>query len=215
MGSCCFCNTDTDGINSTVCYDYMTQAQCLELGGNYNTTLSCSKRGADPLCRSAIPENGACCTCGTNYDDGTSNVGSCTQSLSKQQCLDLGFIYYRLPSGADCSHDSVQCDALTCGDAFAAKKKIIKLASKTYPTDFTCGIDEEGNVICWGEYLGTKTLPIRITKEDKNGDGEIDCDDINNINDWFADDVVVGEKHILILAKPIDYITCKIGRAHV
>lgn len=198
IGSCCFCNTDDEGLNSSVCYDYFTQEQCLGLSGSYSVN-QCSSRTSDSACRNSVPENGVCCTCGSNHDDGTTNISSCTQSLPKEQCLSLGFVYIPLPGGADCNSHLATCSALDCDQTFT-KKKIIKLASKTYPSDYSCGITEDGNVLCWGELLGSRLIEIRISKKE--------CTNINDIEDWFADDIAIGENHILILAKPIAYETC-------
>ena len=120
MGSCCFCSTDDKEINSTVCYNYMTPQQCAELGGSFSSTEDCANRKDDASCDNAVPENGVCCTCGTNNDTGLGNTTTCTQNLTKSQCLQLGFKYFKLPSGADCSSTLVLCDELDCSKA---KKK--------------------------------------------------------------------------------------------
>ena len=82
------------------------------------------------------------------------------------------------------------------------KKKIIKLANKTYPSDNTCAITEDGNVICWGDAIGSKTILVRPQHT------IIENCNVEEINDWFADEISVGEHHVVILAKPILYSTC-------
>lgn len=61
------------------------------------------------------------------------------------------------------------------------KKKLVQTSERGYPSRFTCAIDQNGDVVCWGPLVSAKTYAV-------SGDG------------YYAKQIAVGENQVVILA---------------
>lgn len=199
VGSCCFCNIFSDNGDRTTgvtysdnrCIDYVTKQACDNIGGIFSEINSCDTRinkNGEAAC-SQITSPGICCTCGTNNSTGT-NTGTCVSGyiLPKSYCEAL-FGASAWVAGVSCT--GYQCPSPCSNNPILGeKKKLVRTSEKGYPSRFTCGIDEDGNVICWGPLITAKKEIIRsgIT-----------------LQDYAAHQIAVGENQVVILAHKVVY----------
>ena len=195
VGSCCLCNiigrafdiTGTDLGNTysdKVCFDYISKQACINIGGVFDPVNPCSIRTLNVTDCAPMQEDGVCCTCGEAVYGDTS---TCTTNLTEDMCKQL--------FGPSAWNPLKTCSEVTCSapcdGTKLLKKKIIQTSDKGYPSRYTCGITDEGNVICWGPLISPFEIKVRNT------------DDISS--DYFAKQIAVGENQVVVLAHKVVY----------
>ena len=195
VGSCCFCNiinrnyidivTDTGNTYSDkVCFDYVSKQACINIGGSFDPVNPCSTRITIPTDCAPTQEDGVCCTCGDNV---TGDTSTCTTDLTETVCKAL--------FGPSAWNPLKTCAEVTCetpcGGSYFIKKKIIQTSDKGYPSRYTCGITDDGNVVCWGPLISPFEIQVRNIEDP--------------VSDYFAKQIAVGENQVVILAHKVKY----------